>query len=100
MGMIRSLIVAGIALAAMSIAYAIPAVAATPTDPGVYEPIQASIETSLTRQVLEDAVALNHIAPAVTVAAVRSSAKPSSLTVASTPIAVEAYAHIDPHIRC
>ncbi|MGQ3214516.1 MAG: hypothetical protein ACT6U0_02350 [Shinella sp.] len=43
--MIRSLIYAGLTLAAMAFTSISPAVAATPTAPGIYEAIKASIET-------------------------------------------------------
>ncbi|MCP8895334.1 hypothetical protein KYK29_10350 [Shinella daejeonensis] len=101
MRMIRSLIVAGIALAAMAIASIIPAVAVTPTDPGIYEAVKASTETPAIIQVHDDHAALTCEAPAATMAraAGRSSIEPSSMNVASTPVAVAAYEHIDPDIR-
>ncbi|WP_439605475.1 hypothetical protein [Shinella sp.] len=101
MRMIRSLIYAGLALAAMAFTIASPAVAAVPTDPGIYEAVKVSVETPMIHQVYADVVALGWIAPAVephsTVS--RSSADPSRLNVASTPVAVDAYMHIDPDIR-
>jgi hypothetical protein len=98
MRMIRSLIVAGLALAAMAFTIAAPAVAATPTDPGIYEAIKVSVETPMIKQVYADVVALGCIAPAVEPhsAASRSSVEPSSLNVATAPVTVAAYKHIDP----
>lgn len=100
MRMTRSLIYAGLALVAMAFTIAAPAVAATPTDPGVYEAVKASVEKPMTHQVYSDVVALGCIVPAVEPhsAVSRSSAELSSLNVASTPVAVEAYSHIDPDI--
>lgn len=100
MRMIRSLIYAGLALAAMAFTIASPAVAATPTDPGIYEAVKASIDTPAVLHVHDVAVALPSEAPAVEPhsAVSRSSVKPSSLTFASTPVAVDAYMHIDPDI--
>lgn len=95
---IRSLVCAGLALAALAFTMAMPAVAATPTDPGVYEAVKASIETPAVLQVHEVAVALPCEASAVDLSrdVGRSSVEPSSLTFASTPVAVAAYLHIDP----
>ena len=100
MRMIRSLIYAGLALAAMAFTIAAPAVAATPTDPGIYEAVKASVEKPMIHQVYADVVALPSISPAVEPhrAVSRSSVDPSSLTFASTPVAVDAYSHIDPDI--
>jgi hypothetical protein len=101
MRMIRSLIYAGLALAAMAFTISAPAVAATPTDPGIYEAIKVSVEKPMLLQVYQDVVALNCIAPAVTPNRDdgRSSGATADLTFASTPVAVEAYVHIDPDIR-
>ena len=101
MRMIRSLIYAGLALAAMAFTISAPAMAATPTDPGIYESIKASLDAPAILQVYDDVVALGCIAPAVTPhrADGRSSVAPSSLNVASTPVAVDAYMLIDPDIR-
>lgn len=92
MRMIRSLIYAGLALAAMAFTIAAPAVAATPADPGVYEAVKASIEKPMIHQVYADVVCLSVIAPSIepNSAATRSSADLSSLNVASTPVAVSA----------
>jgi len=100
MNSIRSLVCAGLALAATAFTIAAPAVAATPTDPGVYESMKASIEKPAFIHVHEVAVALPCEAPAVDISrdAGRSSVVPSSLNIASTPAAVEAYSHIDPDI--
>ncbi|WP_119256265.1 hypothetical protein [Shinella zoogloeoides] len=97
---IRSLICAGLALAAMAFTIAAPAVAATPTDPGIYEAVKASVEKPMIHQVYADVVCLSVIAPSVEPqsAATRSSVGPSILNVASTPVAVEAYSRIDPDI--
>lgn len=46
MRLIRSLVYAGLALAAMAFTIASPTVAAVPTDPGIYEAVKASIDTS------------------------------------------------------
>lgn len=104
MRMIRSLIVAGIALAAMSIASVVPAVAATPTDPGIYEAIKASLEAPAIIQVHVEHAALTSEAPAaVTTSGYgRSLGATASLTVSSTPVSVSvaAYSRIDPDIRC
>lgn len=67
MNSIRSLICAGLALAAMAFTIAAPAVAATPTDPGVYQSIKASIEAPAILQVHKDIVALTCEAPAAIV---------------------------------
>jgi len=98
MRMIRSLIYAGLALAAMAFTIAAPAVAATPTDPGIYEAVKASIDKPAVLQAHDVAVALPSDAPAVDTIrhAGRSSVEPSSLNFASTPVAVAAYLHIDP----
>ncbi|MCD1267073.1 hypothetical protein B5M44_18000 [Shinella sumterensis] len=100
MNSIRSLVCAGLALAAMAFTIAAPAVAATPTDPGAYEAMKASIEKPAFLHVHEVAVALPSEAPATDIirAAGRSSVEPSSLNVASTPVAVAAYSRIDPDI--
>lgn len=102
MRMIRSLIVAGIALAAMSIASVIPAAAATPTDPGIYEAIKASLEAPAIIQVHVEHAALTCEAPAIDASRAdgRSLGATASLTVTSTPVAVAAYNRIDPDIRC
>jgi len=98
MRMIRSLIYAGLALAAMAFTIASPAVAATPTDPGIYEAVKASVEKPMIHQVYADVVCLSVIAPSVEPrsAVSRSSVDLSSLNVANTPVAAEAYMHIDP----
>ena len=100
MRMIRSLIYAGLALAAMAFTISAPAVAATPTDPGIYEAVKVSVEKPMIHQVYADVVCLSVIAPSVEphIAATRSSADLSSLNVAKTPVAVPAYQHIDPDI--
>lgn len=100
MNSIRSLVCAGLALVAMAFTIAAPAVAATPTDPGVYEAVKASIEKPMIHQVYADVVCLSFIALSVEPqsAATRSSVDISSLNGASTPVAVEAYSHIDPDI--
>lgn len=100
MRMIRSLIYAGLALAAMAFSLAAPAVAATPTDPGVYEAVKASVEKPMIHHVYADIVALSCISPAVEPhsAVSRSSVEPSSLNVAPTSVAVAAYRRIDPDI--
>ena len=100
MRMIRSLIYAGLALAAMAFTISAPAVAATPTDPGVYEAVKVSVETPMIHQVYVDVVALGCIVPAEEPhsAVSRSSVETHSLNVASTPVAVEAYSRIDPDI--
>lgn len=77
MRMIRSLIYAGLALAAMAFTISAPAVAATPTDPGIYQSVKASIETPTILQVREDFVALTCEAPAAMVS--RAAAGRSSL---------------------
>ncbi|MCO5152563.1 MULTISPECIES: hypothetical protein [unclassified Shinella] len=102
MRMIRSLIYAGLALAAMAFTISAPAVAATPTDPGIYEAVKASVEKPMIHQVDADVVCLNCIIPSVEPhsAVSRSSADLSSMTVAGTPVAVAAYMYIDPDIRC
>lgn len=66
MRMIRSLIFAGLALAAMAFTSIAPAVAATPTDPGIYTSIKASLEAPAILQVYDDNVALTCEAPAIT----------------------------------
>lgn len=101
MRMIRSLIYAGLALAAMAFTIAAPAVAATPTDPGIYQSVKASLDAPAILQVYDEHVALTSQAPALGVSDPRwrSSAEPSSLTFTRTPVAVSAYKHIDPGIR-
>lgn len=69
MRMIRSLIYAGLALAAMAFTIASPAVAATPTDPGIYEAVKASIDSRAILQVHDDAVALTCEAPSAVMSA-------------------------------
>lgn len=98
MRMIRSLIYAGLALAAVAFTISAPAVAATPTDPGIYQPIKASLDAPAILQVYDHHVALTGEAPAVTlsVADGRSSFTLPNLIVASTPATVAAYMHIDP----
>jgi len=83
MRMIRSLIFAGLALAAMAFTIAAPAVAATPTDPGIYQSIKASIDAPAILQVNEDTVALTCEAPAAFMAraAGRSSYPSDALTI-------------------
>jgi hypothetical protein len=63
MRMIRSLIYAGLALAAMAFTISAPAVAAVPTDPGIYQPIKASLDAPVILQVHDAAVALTCEAP-------------------------------------
>jgi hypothetical protein len=63
MRMIRSLIYAGLALAAMAFTISAPAVAAVPTDPGIYEAVKASLDAPAVLQVHDDAVALTCEAP-------------------------------------
>ncbi|MCA0340948.1 MAG: hypothetical protein LCH99_14620 [Proteobacteria bacterium] len=63
MRMIRSLIYAGLALAVMAFTISAPAVAAVPTDPGIYEAVKASIDSPAILQVHDDAVALTCEAP-------------------------------------
>ncbi len=96
MRMIRSLIYAGLALAAMAFTISAPAVAAT--DPGIYQSVKANVEMPAIIQVHEDTVAMACEVPAtiLTPAAGRSSVKPSSLNVALIPATVAAYMHIDP----
>lgn len=98
MRMIRSLIYAGLALAAMALSFAAPAVAVTPTDPGIYQPIKASLDAPAILQVYDDHVGLTCEEPSaiISAAAGRSSFTLPSLNVASTPAAVAAYMHIDP----
>lgn len=98
MRMIRSLIVAGLGLAVMALSLAAPAIAATPPDPGIYQPIKASLDAPAILQVYGDHVALTCEAPAaiISAAAGRSSFTLPSLNVASTPATVAAYMHIDP----
>lgn len=98
---IRSLVCAGLALAAMAFTMAMPAAAATPADPGIYEAVKVSVEKPMIEHVYADVVALSCIAPAVTPCQMpeRSSVEPSSLTFTSTPVAVAAYKHTDPDIR-
>jgi len=83
MRMIRSLIYAGLALVAMAFAISAPAVAATPTDPGIYHSIKTSLDAPAILQVHEDTVALTCEAPATIIgAAVGRSPYPSgALTV-------------------
>lgn len=102
MRMLRSLVVGCIALAAMAISSVIPAVAATPTDPGIYEAVKASIETPAVLVRSADHLAIVAEAPS----AGRSRADGRSfplgqlMNVAGTPATVDAYKHIDPDIRC
>ncbi|MGB3814027.1 MAG: hypothetical protein WA950_12450 [Shinella sp.] len=63
--MIRSLIYAGLALAAMALTISAPAVAATPTDPGIYQSVKASLDAPAILQVYDEHVALTCEAPAV-----------------------------------
>lgn len=70
MRMIRSLIYAGLALAAMAFTIASPSVAATPADPGIYQPIKASLDAPAILQVHDDAVALTCDVPATIASAV------------------------------
>jgi len=77
MRMIRSLIYAGLALAAMAFTISAPAVAATPTDPGIYHSIKASLDAPAILQVREDVVALTCEAPATIGAAVGRSLFPT-----------------------
>lgn len=82
MRMIRSLIYAGLALAAMAFTISAPAVAATPTDPGIYEAVKASIDSPAILQVHDDAAALTCEAPfAVMSAATGRSSFPSDESV-------------------
>lgn len=101
MRMIRSLIYAGLALAAMAFTISAPAVAATPTDPGLYEAVKANVEKPMIDQVYADVVCLNCIAPSVEPhsAVSRSTVERSSLNVANNSVTVAAYKHIDPDIR-
>ena len=50
----------------MALTMSAPAVAATPTDSGIYEAVKASIDAPAILQVHEDAVALTCEAPAAT----------------------------------
>ena len=68
MRMIRSLVCAGLALAAMAFAISAPAVAATPTDPGVYQSIKASLDAPAILHVHEGTIALTCEAPAAVMA--------------------------------
>jgi hypothetical protein len=70
MRMIRSLIYAGLALAAMAFTISAPATAATPTDPGIYEAVKASLDAPTILQVYDDHVALTCEAPAAIISAV------------------------------
>jgi hypothetical protein len=76
MRMIRSLIVAGLGLAVMALSFAAPSIAATPPDPGIYQPIKASLDAPAILQVREDAVVLTCEAPAAII--VRAAAGRSS----------------------
>ena len=69
MRMIRSLIYAGLALAAMAFTISAAAVAATPTDPGIYQSIKASLDAPGILQVHKDTVALTCEAPAAMMSA-------------------------------
>lgn len=69
MRMIRSLVCAGLALAAMALSFAAPAVAAMPPDPGIYQPIRASLDAPAILQVYDDHVALTCEAPAAIISA-------------------------------
>lgn len=82
MRVIRSLIYAGLALAAMAFTIASPAVAAVPTDPGIYEAVKASIDAPAILQVHDGAVALTCEAPfAVMSAAGRSPLQTGTLNI-------------------
>jgi hypothetical protein len=88
MRMIRSLIYAGLALAAMAFAISAPAVAATPTDPSIYNSIKASIDAPAILQVHNDTVALTCEAPAaMVIAAAGRSSFPTNerVTIADAP---------------
>jgi len=69
MRMIRSLVCAGLALAAMALSFAAPAVAATPPDPGIYQPIKTSLDAPAILQVYDDHVAMTCEAPAAIISA-------------------------------
>lgn len=69
MRMIRSPMYAGFGLAVMALCFAAPSVAATPPDPGIYQPIKASLETPAILQVYHDHVALTCEAPATIISA-------------------------------
>lgn len=69
MRIIRSLIYAGLPLAAMAFTIAAPAVAATPPDPGIYQSIKANLDAPAILQVHEDTVALTCEAPAAILSA-------------------------------
>ena len=86
MNSIRSILCVGLALAAMAFTMSAPAVAATPTDPGIYEAVKASIETPAVLQVYDDHVALTCESPAAIViaAAVRSSFPVETVNLAET----------------
>lgn len=86
MRMIRSLIYAGLGLAVMALSFAAPSVAATPPDPGIYQPIKASLETPAILQVHEDMVTLTCEAPATIISAV-ATGRSSLPTVARVNIA-------------
>lgn len=72
MRMIRSLIVAGFGLAVMALSLAAPAIAATPPDPGIYQPIKASLDAPAILQVYDDHVALTCEASAAIISAAAS----------------------------
>ena len=103
MNSIRSLVCAGLALAAMALCISMPAAAAVPIDPGVYLTTNSTADypaPAVTFQD-EDRSAVTSEAPALAASRSdgRSSVAPSSLTFASTPVAVDAYMLIDPDIR-
>ncbi len=100
MRMLRSLVVSCLALAAVAISSVIPAVAATPTDPGVYEAVKASMETPAVLVRSADHLAIVAEAPAAdrSRADGRSFRLDQLMNVASTPAASAAYKHIDPDI--
>lgn len=100
MNSIRSLVCAGLALAAMALCISMPAAAAVPIDPGVYLTTKATADYPAPAVTIqdEDRSAVTSEAPALTASRPdgRSSVALSSLNVASTPVAVAAYLHIDP----
>ena len=100
MRMLRSLAYAGLALVAMAVCASMPAAAAVPIDPGVYLMTKATADYPAPAVTIldEDRSALTVEAPAIATSG-RSSVAPSSLTFASTLVAVDAYMHIDPDIR-
>lgn len=78
MRVIRSLIYAGLALAAMAFTIASPAVAAVPTDLGIYEAVKASIDAPAILHVHDDVVALTCEAPFAVMSAVAGRSHPQT----------------------